>query len=44
MFEQDRDILAPFAQRRQFDDGNVEPVIEIGTKALLLDKLPEVFL
>src|SRR5436190_4126506 len=44
MLEQDGDILAPFAQWRQFDHGNVEPVVEIGTKALLLDKLPEIFL
>src|SRR5450631_1906069 len=44
MFEQDWDILAALAQWRQIDGGDVEPVVQIGTKALLLDKLPEVFL
>src|SRR5450631_2013869 len=44
MLEQDRDILSPLAQRRQLDDRDVEPVVEIGTKALLLDQFPEVLL
>ena len=39
--DEDRDVLAPLAQRRQVDAQDVEPVVQVRPEAALLDALAE---